>query len=61
MSKPGSETKTTVILKPGELRALMRVGMKLSNGFGMAKTRLLRQAVREFIERNGEVVPREIP
>lgn len=56
MSKAGAEKKTCVIIKPEELTALMRVGMKLSNGFGMSKTKLCRMAIIAFIESNDEPI-----
>jgi hypothetical protein len=56
MSKPGMETKVVVIVHPDELRALMRVGMMLSNGFGFSKTKLCRMAILEFIQKHDEPI-----
>lgn len=50
------EKKTTIILHPDEMIALMRVGMKLSNGFGMSKTKLCRMAIMDFIKKHDEPV-----
>lgn len=56
MSEAGMEKKTTIIIHPDEMNALMRVGMKLSNGYGMSKTKLCRMAVIEFIKSHDEPI-----
>lgn len=56
MSEAGQETKITIILHPDELRALMRVGMRLSDGFGMSKTKLCREAVISFVMAHDEPI-----
>lgn len=56
MSEAGAEKKTTVVITPDEMRALMRVGMRLSGGFGMKKTTLVRKAVQEFLVNHNEPV-----
>lgn len=50
------EKKTTIIIHPDEMNALMRVGMKLSNGYGFSKTKLCRMAIIEFIKNHDEPI-----
>lgn len=56
MSEAGQENKVTAILPPGYLNALHRVGLKLTNGKGMKKTTLIRDACRYFIQQHGEKI-----
>lgn len=56
MSEAGQEKKTTVIIHPDEMRALMRLGLRLSGGFGMSKTTLIRKAIQEYLIAHNEPV-----
>lgn len=56
MSNAGEEKKTTVIIHPDEMRALMRLGMRLSGGFGMKKTTLIRKAIQHYLRHHQEAV-----
>lgn len=55
-SESTPETKITVVLHPDEMRALMRVGLKMSRGFGMSKAKLMRMAIADFCKANDEPV-----